>query len=198
MRVPAAARAPAIARRLAPWAAMAARIGRSASERPAAAAFALAFSCRVPGRLPPNLTPRAFAAARASRVRSAMRRPSYSATEAITVRTMRPAAVVASTSGRSANSSPPKPLRSASRARRKTSSASRARRSSFATPTTAPRLRASAIAAANWGRSALRPDSTSTNSATTTAPRSAASCWSFERWASRPRPLSPWRAVETR
>ena len=59
-------------------------------------------------------------------------------------------------------------------------------------------LRASAIAAANWGRSALRPDSTSTNSATTTAPRSAASCWSFERWASRPRPLSPWRAVETR
>jgi hypothetical protein len=37
---------------------MAVKIGRRASDRPAAAAFALAFSRRVPGLVPANLTPR--------------------------------------------------------------------------------------------------------------------------------------------
>ena len=42
-------RSQAISHRQAPWASMAARYGRSASERSAAAAFVLAFSCRGAG-----------------------------------------------------------------------------------------------------------------------------------------------------
>ena len=71
-------------------------------------------------------------------------------------------------------------------------------RSSLAMTSVAPVSRASWIALPSSGRSGFRPLSTSVNRPITSAPRTCAKPSIVLRCASRPSPLAPWRAVETR
>ncbi len=79
---------------------------------------------------------------------------------------------------------------------------SRLSQSSFATTMAALALRAAARASRSIGRRSKAshplPVSTSTNSASTSKPSAAANRVAASRCASMPRPLLPWRSVETR
>ena len=135
----------------------------------------------------PRTTPRRFAAASAALVRAEIASASCSATIARmpTVRRLAPGKSAAT------NSTP-----ESRRARRK--AAFLDSRSSFATTSVAPWMRHEASARCSSGRSFRRPLSTSTCSATNLQRppfRNSATAW---RCASRPRPLRPCRAVDTR
>jgi hypothetical protein len=133
----------------------------------------------------PSLVPRALAAASAERVRSLILRASSSATAARMCR------VSLDAKGWSqATKSTPASINAAMNDRL------RASRSSFATSEVALPFLAASRALASSGRSDRLPDSISTYWPTITQPCCRTKASTAVRWASRPRPLSPWRTVD--